>query len=166
MTAAIFALAGALIGVLGAFAIEWVRERNESLRLRQDKLRLTCADFTAAVTRMWNLAIELEAEPADAELKSSFYEAHRESRVHYERLRLTAASTAVQESARLVLRYAYGMLRKIEGKPLRDDELERGPLIMLQNSLITLVANVRHEIGVPHANDVYREPDEWMEKDL
>jgi hypothetical protein len=99
-------------------------------------------------------------------LKSSFYEAHREARVHYERLRLTAASRAVQESARLVLRYAYGMLRKIEGKPLRDDELERGPLMMLQNSLITLITNVRHEIGVPRANDVYREPDEWMEKDL
>jgi hypothetical protein len=166
MTAAIFALAGALIGVLGAFAIEWLRQRNESSHLRQDKLRLACADFAAAVTRMWNLAIELKAKPTDTELETSFNEAHREARVHYERLRLTAASRDVQESARLVLRYAYGMLREIEGKPLRDDERERGPLIMLQHSLTTLVTNVRGEIGVPRAEDVYREPDEWLEKDL
>ena len=149
MMAGIFALAGALIGVFGALAIEWARQRNESLHLRQDKLRLACADFTAAVTRMWNLAIELKAKPANPELESSFLEAHREARVHYERLRLTAVSKDIQESGRLVLRYAYGMLREIEGKPLRDDERERGPLMMLQHSLINLVINVRCEIGVP-----------------
>jgi hypothetical protein len=131
MAAAIYALAGALIGVLGAFTIEWVRARNENLRLRYDKLQFVCADFTAAVTHMWNLAVELTAKPADTELTNSFHEAHREARMHYERLRLTAASGNVQKSARYVLRYAYGLLRQIDGKPLRDDERERGPLIML-----------------------------------
>jgi hypothetical protein len=80
---------------------------------------------------MWNLAVELTAKPADTELTNSFREAHREARMHYERLRLTAASGNVQKSARYVLRYAYGLLRQIDGKPLRDDERERGPLIML-----------------------------------
>ena len=86
--------------------------------------------------------------------------------MHYERLRLTAASGDAQKAARYVLRYAYGLLRQIEGKLPRDDEKERGPLMMRQHSLTTLVAEVRREIGVPHADDVYREPDEWMERDL
>ena len=64
---------------------------SENLRLRQEALRLACADFTTAVARMWNLAVELMAKPADIELANSFHEAHREARMHYERLRLTAA---------------------------------------------------------------------------
>ena len=101
MTAAIFALAGALIGVLGAFVVELVRARIENLRHHQETLRLTCADFTAVVSRMWNLAIELNAKPADTELTNSFHETFREARMHYERLRLTAASGKVQKEARL-----------------------------------------------------------------
>jgi hypothetical protein len=166
MAAAIFALAGALIGVLGAFLIEFVRARTENLRLHQETLRLTCADFTSAVSRMWNLAIELKAKPTDTELTSSFHNAFSEARMHYERLRLTAASEKAQKEARYALRYAYGLLREREGKPPRDDERELGPFMMLQHSLRDLVKEVRSEIGVPHANDVYQEPDKWMERDL
>jgi hypothetical protein len=165
MAAAIYALAGALIGVLGAFAIELVRARTENLRLHQETLRLTCADFTATVSRMWNLAIELKAMPADTELASSFHKSFREARMHYERLRLTAASGKVQKEARYVLRYSYGLLREREGKPRREDEREVGPFMMLQHSLRNLVTAVRGEIGVPHADDVFQEPDEWMERD-
>jgi hypothetical protein len=166
MAAAFFALAGALIGVLGAFVIEFFRAQTENSRRRQEILRLTCADFATAVTHMWNLAVELEAKPADTELKNSFYEAHREARVHYERLRLTAASEAVQKAARYTLRYAYGLLRKIEGKPPRADERERDPLLMLQYSLTILVKEVRRQTDVPDADKVFQEPEEWMEKDL
>jgi hypothetical protein len=167
MAEAIYALAGALIGVSGAFVIELTRARIEKLRSRRDALRLSCADFIAAVTRMRTLAIQLMSEqPTDAKLMNSFHEAHGEARVHYERLRLTSASGAVQKAARYVLRYAYGLLRQIEGKPARDDEREHGPLITLQHSLITLVSEVRREIGVPHSQNVYREPDEWMDRDV
>jgi hypothetical protein len=38
--------------------------------------------------------------------------------------------------------------------------------MMLQHSLIKLVEEVRSEIGVAHAGEVFREPDEWMERDL
>jgi hypothetical protein len=165
MAAAIFALAGALIGVLGAFAIEWVRARAENLRRRQEALQLACADFMMAIARMWNLYVELKPEPVDAQL-NSFYGAHREARINYERLRLTAASSRVQEAARYVLRYAYGLVRETEGKAPREDEKERGPLMMLMDKLPELVAAVRNEIGVPHPDDVYKEPDKWMEKDL
>ena len=166
MAAAIFALAGAFIGVLGALSVELVRARGENLRLRRDALRLTCADFTAAVSHMWNLALELKAKPADTKLTSSFHETFWEARMHYERLRLTTASGEVQKEVRYVLRYAYGLLREREGLPPRDDERESGPFMMLQHSLIKLVGEIRSEIGVPHADDVFREPDEWMERDL
>ena len=167
MTAAIFALIGALIGVLGAFIIELIRARTENSRLRQEALRLACADFTAAVIRVRTLAtIELVAKPADDELMNSLYKAHEEARMYFERLRLTAASSSVQKAARYVVRYTYGLLRQLEGKSLRDDERERGPLMMLQQSLTTLVAEVRREIGVRNADDVFQEPDEWIEQDL
>lgn len=165
MAAAIFALVGALIGALSAFSGELVRARVENRRLRQEALRLTCADFTAAVSRMWNLALELQAKPADTELTRSFHETFWEVRMHYERLRLTA-SGGVQKEARYVLRYAYGLLRERRGLPPRDDERESGPFMMLQRSLIMLVGEVRSEIGVSHADEVFREPDEWMEQDL
>jgi hypothetical protein len=116
MAAALFALAGALIGALRAFGVELVRARVENRRLRQEALRLTCADFTAAVSHMWNLALELKAKPADTQLTSSFHKTFWEARMHYERLRLTA-SGQVQKEARYVLRYAYGLLREREGLP-------------------------------------------------
>lgn len=47
------------------------------------------------------------------------------------------------------------------GKPPREDERDRGPLIMLNDSLIALYAGVRREIGTPHPEDIYREPEDW-----
>jgi len=38
--------------------------------------------------------------------------------------------------------------------------------MMLQDSLVALYAEVRREIGVSHAREVYREPDAWMTQDL
>ena len=162
MAAAVFALAGTFLGILGTLSVEFFRGRTENTRARQQALQLACADFTASVSRMLSLSIDLERNSGDAELTSVLYEAHREARVHYERLRLVAASREIQESGRHVLRYAYGRLRQAEGKPLREDERERGPLIMLQESLMKLYAEVRRELRVPHAGEVYREPDEWV----
>jgi hypothetical protein len=112
---------------------------------------------------MRNLGIELIKTPGDADLADSMNQAHREARAHYERLRLTAGSLQVQAAGRHVLRYAYGLLRQVEGKAPREDELERGPLLMLNDSLTTLYANVRREIGTSRAQDIYQEPDEWVQ---
>jgi hypothetical protein len=166
VAAAIFALLGVLIGALSAFGVELVRARVENRRLRQDALRLACADFAATVSHMWNMALALKSKPADKKLAGTFHETFWEARMHYERLRLTTASGGVQKEARYVLRYAYGLLREREGLPRRDDEMEKGPFMMLQHSLLKLVGEVRREIGVPHSGDVFREPDEWMERDL
>ena len=161
MTAAIFALAGALIGVLGTLAVELARSRAEDVRSHRDALRLACADFTAAVARMVNLAIELK-DP-DAARIDMMREAHIETRVSYERLRLISGSRDVQEAGRHVLRYTFGLLRRAEGRPPRPDELDRSPRMLLQDWLMRLYVEVRKEIRVPHPEDVYREPDEWLE---
>lgn len=160
MTAAIFALAGTLIGVLGTLAIELVRNRATDMRSRHEDLRLACADFSAAVTRIINLALEFK-DPDTVRI-NLMYETHREARVGYERLRLIATSRDVQETGRYVLRYAFGLLREAEGIPRRDDELERGPRLLLQDWLMKFYVAVRREIGVPQPENVYREPDEWL----
>jgi hypothetical protein len=110
---------------------------------------------------MWTVSIEQMRNP-DADLMNSVRDAHRKARVHYERLRLMSGSQGVQEAGRHVLRYAYGLLRQAEGRPPRDDERERGPAMMLHDSLMTLYAQVRQELGVPHADEVYREPEGWV----
>jgi hypothetical protein len=111
---------------------------------------------------MVNLSLELIRKPGDALLLEALNEIHGEARAHYERLRLTAASERAQKAGRYVLRYAYGVARQARGKSPREDEQERGPLLMFQDSLIMLYAEVRREIGLPHADEVYREPDEWV----
>jgi hypothetical protein len=162
MTAAIFALAGTLLGVLGTLAVELTRTRAGDVRARREALRLACADFTTAVARMRNLANESMRNRAGAAQIDLMREAHREARVHYERLRLTATSREVQKAGRHVLRYAYGLLRQMEGEPPRDDERERGPLMMFHDWLMILYAEVRRELRLPQADNVYREPDEWV----
>jgi hypothetical protein len=162
MAAAIFALAGTLLGVLGTLAVNLSQSRREDTRARRNAVRLACADFTAAITRMRTLAMELRNKHPSGEQMKLMHEAHREARVHYERLRLTASSPAVQGAGRLVLRYAYGLLRQMEGKSLRDDEKASGPLRLLHDSLMTLYAEARRELGVPRAHEIYREPDEWV----
>jgi hypothetical protein len=161
MTAAIFALAGTLIGVLGTLTVELAHQRTEDKRSHREAVRLACADFTAAVARMVNLAIELK-DPDSAQI-DRMREAHLETRVGYERLRLISGSRDVQEAGRYVLRYTFGLLRRAEGKPPRHDELKHSPRMLLQDWLMKLYVAVRKEIGVPHPQDVYREPDEWLE---
>ena len=162
MAAAVFALTGTLLGILGTLAVELVRGRTENTHARQQMLQVACADFVASVTRMLSVAIDVEKDAEDAELTSQLYEAHREARVHYERLRLVAVSRDTQESGRYVLRYAYGRLRQVKGKPPREDEREQGPVMLAHDSLMRLYAAVRREMGIPNAGEVYREPDEWL----
>jgi hypothetical protein len=162
MAAAIFALLGAMLGVVGTLATERSRARAEDSRSRREALRLTCADFTSAIARMRSLAMDLMRNPADSDLLTFMRAADLDARVNYERLRLTSTSREVQEAGRRTLRYTWGLVREVQGKPPREDEVERGPLMLSHESLLELYAAVRRELGVPRANDVYREPDEWL----
>jgi hypothetical protein len=160
MTAAIFALAGTLVGVFGTLAVELTRSRATDKRSHREALRLACADFTAAVARMVILTVDLK-DPDSINI-TKVQEANLEMRVCYERLRLISGSRDVQEAGRHVLRYAYGVLRRAEGKPPRHDEIGRSPRILVQDWLMKLYVEVRREIGVPNPQDVYREPDDWL----
>lgn len=160
--AAIFALAGTLVGVLGTLAIELTRTRAYNTRARREALRLACADFTSAVARTRNLAIELRNHPGDADRIDALRNANREAREHFERLRLIAVSPEVQKAGRHVTRYTYGLLRQAEGKPPREDEQYPGLMISLHDWLMILRAEVRREIGIPQPDALYSEPDEWV----
>jgi hypothetical protein len=160
VAAAIFALMGTLVGVLGTLAVELARSRRESVREQRDALRLACVDFTTAIARAANMAVDIE-HPDEIQL-SRMRDAHLEARICYERLRLTAASPEIQKAGRHVLRYSFGTVRQAEGRSPRSDELDRSPVMLLQDWLIVLYAKVRQELGVPQAQEVYREPDEWL----
>jgi len=89
MTAAVFALAGAVLGVLGTLAVEMARARAETSQSRRESVRSACADFTTAIAHLRNLAVELIKTPGETDLVNLMNQAHRESRAQYERLRLT-----------------------------------------------------------------------------
>jgi hypothetical protein len=160
MTAAIFALVGTLVGVLGTLAVELARSRAENMRVRHENLRQASAEFTAAVARIINLVLEFK-DP-DIPRIDLMYEAHREARVCYERLRLISTSREVQEAGRYVIRYAYGLLREAQTLPRREDELERGPRLLLNDWLMKFYIEIRREIGIPQPENIYREPDSWL----
>jgi hypothetical protein len=162
MVAAIFALIGTLLGVLVALGIELSRRRADDIRARRESLLQTCADFSSEVTRMRMIAGTVKANPTDAVAKATMQEATLNARASYERLRLISTSLDVQKSGRYALRYAYGIVRMAEGRLPREDERERGPILLTQDSLLELYANVRHELGLPRPNDVFREPEEWL----
>jgi hypothetical protein len=160
MAAAIFALVGTLVGILGTLAVELTRSRAENMRDRREALRLASADLTAAVARIINLVLEFR-DPATSQI-DLMYEGHREARVCYERLRLISGSREVQEAGRYVIRYAYGLVREAQGLPPRDDEIERSPRLLLNDWMMTFYVEVRREIGIPQPESIYREPDSWL----
>jgi hypothetical protein len=160
MTAAIFALIGTLVGVVGTLTVELTRSRRENIRVRREALRLVSADFTAAVARLITLTLEFSnPEVTQVDL---MYETHREANVCYERIRLISTSRAVQEAGRHVIRYAYGLLLEVQNLPRRNDELERGPRLLLNDWLIAFYTEVRREIGIPQPENIYREPEKWL----
>lgn len=164
MSAAIFALIGTALGVLGTIAAQLVGAQKDDARSRREELRLACADFASAIARLRESGIVLVSSRADTDSGgwTSIREAHLNARIHYERLRLISSSLDVQRAGRKALRYAFGVLIQAEGRPPREDERERGPLALLNDSLLELYAAVRRELGLPRADEVYREPDEWL----
>jgi hypothetical protein len=83
---------------------------------------------------------------------------HEEATVCCERLRLVATSMAAQEAARYALRYALGLWLQVQGRGPRADEMERGPLLELNDRLRDLYIAVRRELGVEHSDEVFTEP--------
>lgn len=128
MSQAIFALAGALVGILGTVLTELIRSNREEQRFRREALRLTCADFISAITKVRVMAFDVHRHRLDDDLKDRIRELHGDARIHYERLRLLTESRRAQEAARYALRHAWSLILRSEGRPPRAEEGERGAL--------------------------------------
>src|SRR5215472_14730082 len=115
MSAAWFALGGALIGVLGTVLTELARGRREDRKLWREELRSVCADLASAVTHLQDLNHELRRAPEDVQLQHAAQEAHSRVRALQERLRLTSQSVSTQEAARWLLHYDYYQWRSTQG---------------------------------------------------
>lgn len=151
---AFFALAGTALGILGTLVTDVRRARRDDLRERRQRLR-DAFDFTVALVRMrqahWGRGYD------DDTRRAAMRDAHDEARTQYERLRLITSSLRVQEEARYALRYAYGLLRQLDGNAPREDEVEPSALDQIEDRLVRLFTEVRRELGVPRSHHVLSE---------
>jgi hypothetical protein len=152
---ALFALAGTALGIAGTLLTDVWRAKHDDIRERRQRLRNACVDFTAALIRM-RQAFWGQGYDADGR-RAAMREAHDDARAQYERLRLSTSSLRVQEEARYALRYAYGLLRQLEGLPPREDEVEPTALDQIEDRLVRLFTEVRRELGIPRSHNVLSE---------
>ncbi len=162
MSAALLVLAGALAGIIGTLGTELIRSRGEDRRSQREAARHACSEFSLAISHMREAAFDLYKDPSNPVFVERAQDTNRTARAHYENLRLVTSSKLAQEAGRRALRHAFGMQLRAQGKSARDDETEREPQALVQDWLTKLYAEIRRETGVPHADDVYREPDRWL----
>jgi hypothetical protein len=121
VSAAWFALGGALVGVLGTVLTELVRDRRADQKIWREELRSVCAEFVSALAHLQDLShelrrvTELRGVTGDAEVQRAAQEAHSRLRGLQERLRLTSKSTATQEAARRLQHLAYYQWKSTRG---------------------------------------------------
>ncbi len=159
VSSALFALAGVVVGSMGALPADALRERRTDRRGHQSRLRSTCADFASAIAKMKQAGYDLDVGGAPEEVKKRFDAAHSDARAAYERLRLTSNSVPAQGAARLATRYALGYWQTMSGFDPRPDEADRGPLAELQDQMDTLYIAVRRELDLKDPEALYSEPD-------
>jgi hypothetical protein len=153
MTAALFTLAGTLVGVLSTLAVELVRSRHENRKALRDDLRSVCAELASEVSRLRDLSHELYRSPDDDYLQRAAKETHSRARALWERLRLTSSSVTTQEAARWLIHCAYHQWRCTQGDPGDFWESRRG----LDSWLTKFYAASREELGL-RGQDVYDDP--------
>jgi len=162
MSAALLVLAGAVVGVMGTLGTELIRSRGEDRRSQREAVRQACIEFSMAINRMRETAFELHRDPSSQVFQDRAQDANMTARARYENLRLVTSSKIAQEAGRRALRHAFGMQLRARAMPIRDDEADREPQALVQDWLTRLYVEVRQETGVPHAYDVYQEPDRWL----
>jgi hypothetical protein len=117
LSAAWFALGGALIGVLGTVLTELVRGRRDDQKLWREELRSVCTEFVSAVANLQDISHELRRDPDDAEFQRAAQEAHSRLRGLQDKLRLTSKSLSTQEAARWLQHLGYYQWKSVqEGK--------------------------------------------------
>ena len=154
MTAAFFALAGALLGVAGTLLTTLIGARQQDRRARTDTVRQVCTDFLKEVGRLRDLSHELHTDPQRADLREHTAGAHINARASYARLRLTSESVATQEAGRWLLHYGYWQWQAALGGSADFREAQR----LGDEWTVTLFRAARQELGLKRAADVYIEP--------
>lgn len=139
-----------------------IRTRSEGRRSHREAVQRACLEFSLTISDMRESAFDLRGDPDNPVYLQYARQANRAARARYENLRLVTSSRFAQEAGRRALRHAFGMQLQARGAPTRADEADPEPQALVQDWLTKLYAEVRRETGVPRADDVYREPDEWL----
>lgn len=155
LTAAWFALGGALIGVLGTVLTEFARGRRDDRNVWREELRSVCAEFVSEVAHIQDLSHELRRTPEDPEVRRAAQETHSRLRALQDRLRLTSKSVATQEAARRLQHYSYYQWRSTQGG--------RGEFWQAHEEIRTWLTafniSARKELGL-EGSSVYQDPPE------
>ena len=154
MSAAFFALAGALIGVFGTLATESLRARGEKSRARTETTRTVCTDFATEISRLRDLSHEMNEHPDNADLRRETTDAHVRARGAFHRLLLTSGSVKTQEASRMLLHCAYWQWQAALGGP--NDYAAAQDLGDEWRSKLFIEA--RKELGVPRATALFDQP--------
>jgi len=153
MAAAVFALGGALIGVLGTVLTELVRGHRDDRKFQQEALRDVCADLATEVIRLQDISHELRKTPEDVQLQNAAQEVHSRAHAIQERLRLTSRSAATQEAGRWLLHSVYYQWRSTQGGPGEFWQARGG----VYEWLTKLHVEARKELGLG-GSSVYQDP--------
>lgn len=153
MSAAFFALGGALIGVLGTVLTELVRGRRDDRKVWRAELRSVCADLASEVSRLQDISHELRRSPEDAQLQHVAREVHSKARAMQERLRLTSASVATQEAGRWLIHCVYYQWMATQGGKGDFWQARKG----VHEWLTKLYVEARKELGL-EGSSVYKDP--------
>jgi hypothetical protein len=152
MSAAFFALAGALIGVLGTVLADMLREKRAVRRRNQEQLRSICSDFTSHIGRTRRHIFSLKNKPQDKEIGALVETSFTEARAELERLLITSESIETQEAARYVIHLTYWLIQVTHRGLTGYDECATE----LDEWLSKLYREVRSELGLKHAANVYQ----------
>jgi hypothetical protein len=153
MSQAFFAIAGAIVGVLGTALTALVGARHEQRRGWRETLRSVVANLVSEVSLLRDLSHQLHRDPENPGLRQAAEEAHMRARGFQEQLRLTSQSVATQEAGRWLLHSAYYQWRATQGG--RSDFWESRK--SLDMWLTRLYIEARKELGLK-ASNVYEDP--------
>lgn len=157
MSQAFFAIAGAIVGVLGTVLTALVGARHEERRVWRETLRSVVVNLASETSLLRDLSHQLRRDPENPGLRQAAEDAHTRARGFQEQLRLTSQSVATQEAGRWLLHSAYYQWRAAQGGPSDFWESRRS----LDTWLTRLHIEARKELGLK-ASDVYEDPDDGL----
>jgi hypothetical protein len=147
---AIFALAGALVGVLGTVLVALVGVHGEARHRQRAALRTACTEFAAAVSRVRSIGNDLDEGRRGDDLREQLNRALTDALIGYEQLRITAESRETQEAARYLAHIGWWLAHAAE----TDAGAYERAKADLRPWLSRLYVAVRTELGVRNAREI------------